>query len=118
MFHTSHSSPKSFTVMPPELISVSTLLNRFKQKRHFVEGKSVAFETDVADLYGITTRRLKQIVQRHKPRFPADFLFKASDGRYVFTEEGILMLSSVLKNAQAVQISLDIIRELFGFNAN
>lgn len=85
---------------------------------HFIQGQRVAFEADVAAFYGITTARLKQVVQRHRARFPPDFLFKTSGGRYVFTEEGILMLSGVLKNAQAVQISLDIIRELFGFNTN
>ena len=78
----------------------------------------MAFDTDVAALYGISVACLRQVVQRHKARFPADFLFKTREGRYVFSDGGVLMVSSVLRNAQAAQISIEIIRELFGFNNN
>jgi hypothetical protein len=88
-------------------------------------------DSDLAELYGVETRVLNQAVNRNKNRFPEDFMFilsweetknlrsqivtlqSESHFRYqpkVFTEHGILMLSSVLKSSQAVQVNIEIMR--------
>jgi hypothetical protein len=82
-----------------------------------MQGHRVARDKDVAKLYGVSAGKLRGAVKRHLARFPSDFLLEENN-QYFFTEEGILMLSSVLKNPQAAQISVEIIRELFGFDRN
>jgi len=89
-------------------------------------------DTDLAVLYGVETRVLVQAVTRNSNRFPADFMFQLSDeeanvlrsqivisknrrgGRrylpYVFTEQGVAMLSSVLNSERAVEINIEIMR--------
>ena len=88
------------------------------------------FDFDLADLYEVETRTLKQAVRRNLDRFPADFMFELSKEefetlrsqivtsnrggtRYVpfaFTEQGVAMLSSVLSSAKAIEINIQIIR--------
>jgi hypothetical protein len=89
-------------------------------------------DTDLAVLYGVETRVLVQAVKRNSNRFPTDFMFQLSDeeanllrsqivisknrrgGRrylpYVFTEQGVAMLSSVLNSERAVEINIEIMR--------
>ncbi len=89
-------------------------------------------DRDLAELYGVETRRLKEQVRRNMDRFPEEFMFEltkaeleewrneyASTNRdimgvriapFVFTEHGILMLSSVLKSDKAVQMNIQIIK--------
>jgi len=85
----------------------------------------------LAELYGVETRSLVQAVQRNRERFPADFMFqltaeeheglrsqvvisKGRGGRryppYAFTEQGVAMLSSVLRSPRAVQVNIEIMR--------
>ncbi len=85
----------------------------------------------LAELYGVETRALVQAVKRNSDRFPDDFMFQLTEKEfadlksqivisswggsrrarpYAFTEQGIAMLSSVLKSAQAVQINIQILR--------
>jgi len=117
--------------MLPETIPVSTLLNRLHQRSHFVRGQRVALDKDVAACFGVSAGQLRRMVARHKTRFPPEDLFRITQEEYqalkkrrarflpyVFTEEGVLLLSSVLKTPQAVQASIEIIRELFSFRAN
>lgn len=89
-------------------------------------------DADLAELYGVETRVLVQAVKRNLNRFPKDFMFQLSDdetkrlrsqivisnrrrgGRrylpYVFTEQGVAMLSTVLNSERAVQINIEIMR--------
>lgn len=97
----------------------------------FIRGQKVMLDYDLADLYGVDTKVLKQSVSRNKDRFPEDFMFKltpeefdslrsqfvTSKGRggrryppSAFTEQGVAMLSSVLRSKRAVQVNIQIIR--------
>ena len=92
-------------------------------------------DADLASLYGVEVRTLNQAVRRNAARFPGDFMFQLTwdetersrsqivilnkaDGRgrnikylpYAFTEQGVAMLSSVLKSEQAVQVNVEIMR--------
>ncbi len=103
-------------------------------KIYIVRGKKVMFDNDLAMLYGVQTKRLNEAVKRNLKRFPKDFMFqldiseahlfsrsqiatlktgRGSNQKYlpfVFTEQGIAMLSSVLNSDKAVQINIQIIR--------
>lgn len=102
-----------------------------KNKIHTIRGKQVILDRDLAGLYQIETRSLKQAINRNKNRFPSDFMFELNDLEinfmvsqsvipskqhlggskpYVFTEQGVAMLSSVLKNELAIQININIMR--------
>jgi len=103
-----------------------------ENKIFIVRGFKVMLDADVAELYGISTKRLKEQVQRNITRFPADFMFELSaeefkslrsqiatskigrGGRrylpYVFTEHGVAMLSAILKSERAVTMSIFIVR--------
>ena len=97
-----------------------------------IRGKQVMVDSDLATLYQVTTKRLNEQVRRNKNRFPSEFMFRltaeeyeylrsqnatssednAHGGRrympYVFTEQGIAMLSAVLKSDIAVEVSIKI----------
>src|SRR5260221_2134996 len=94
-------------------------------------GHKVLLDSDLAELYGVTTAALNQAVKRNADRFPADFMFqlapnenalisqtvisKSRGGRrrsrpYAFTEQGVAMLSSVLRSDRAVQVNVEIMR--------
>ncbi len=97
-----------------------------------IRGQKVMLDADLAELYGVQTRVLVQAVKRNSSRFPADFMFllsnaeakalrsqsviskKGSGGRrylpFVFTEQGVAMLSSVLNSDRAVEINIHIMR--------
>src|SRR5438132_1343702 len=89
------------------------------------------FDGDLAELYGVPTKRLNEAVKRNRERFPEDFMFQlngeefdtlrsqiatssSSGGRrylpYAFTEHGVAMLSSVLRSKRAVQMNILIVR--------
>lgn len=96
-----------------------------------IRGQKIMLDRDLAPLYGVTTAHLKRAVKRNKKRFPADFMFqlemeefeslrcqigiskKRGGTRYmpfVFTEQGVSMLSAVLNSSKAVEISILIVR--------
>ena len=100
---------------------------------YFIRGKQVMLDSDVAMLYHYTTKRINEAVRRNKARFPENFCFQLTEiemenlrsqiatssfeeasygGRrylpYVFTEQGIAMLSGLLKNNIAIQVSINI----------
>jgi hypothetical protein len=108
--------------MPVEVIGSRIYLAR---------GQKVMFDSDLADLYHVPTKSLNLAVRRNLDRFPEDFMFQltreeagclrfqseTSKGRggrryfpYVFTEQGVAMLSSVLKSKSAIQINIAIMR--------
>ncbi len=88
------------------------------------------FDRDLAWLYGVETKALNQAVRRNYERFPADFMFQLNEKEFLllksqivtsswggtrrppfaFTEQGIAMLSSVLKSPRAIQVHIQIIR--------
>src|SRR5437899_10473829 len=96
-----------------------------------IRGQNVMLDFDLAELYGVETRALKQAVRRNLDRFPADFMFKLSAGEIknlvsqtviptrgklggatpmAFSEQGVAMLSSVLRSSRAVQVNIAIMR--------
>jgi len=101
-------------------------------KIYLIRGLNVMLDRDLAKIYGIETKRLKEQVRRNIERFPEDFMFEltkeelknwrsqfATSNQYimelrippfVFTEHGVLMLSSVLKSERAVQVNIQIMR--------
>jgi hypothetical protein len=103
------------------------------EKRIFVvRGRQVMLDEDLADLYGVETKRLIQQVKRNLKRFPEDFMLQltkaeaealrsqiatSSDGPggrryapYVFTEQGVAMLSGVLRSDRAIAVNIEIMR--------
>jgi ORF6N domain len=114
-----------------------------------VRGHKVMLDEDLAALYGVSTKALIQAVKRNPVRFPPDFMFSLTEqeatnlrsqivtssaarrnwgGRrttpYAFTEQGVAMLSSVLRSETAVQVNVEImrafvrLREQIGYNRN
>lgn len=104
-----------------------------RSKIHTIRGMQVMLDNDLAVLYGVKIKRLNEQVKRNKERFPESFCFQLSseeaevlrsqfatlkDGQglhrkylpYVFTEQGVAMLSAVLRSKTAVKVSIQIIR--------
>lgn len=101
-------------------------------KIYVIRGQKVMLDRDLAELYDVQTRRLKEQVRRNISRFPEEFMFEltkeeleewrteyASSNRdvmgiriapFVFTEHGILMLSSILNSEKAIQMNIQIIK--------
>jgi len=100
---------------------------------HAVRGERVLFDADLARLYGVSTKALNQAVKRNRERFPADFMFRLTVDEwaamrsqivtssfsawggprylpYAFAEQGVAMLSSVLRSPQAIQVNIAIMR--------
>jgi len=98
----------------------------------FIRGHRVLLDTDLAELYGVSVKRLNQQVKRNQERFPADFMFhltaregkilrlqnatssSAHGGRrylpYAFTEHGAIMAASILNSPRAVEMSVLVVR--------
>jgi hypothetical protein len=106
-------------------------VERIEQHILLIRGEKVMLDSDLAVLYGVTTGALNRAVDRNKDRFPADFMFELSAQEYenlksrfgissshggrrsrphAFTEQGVAMLSSVLKSKRAVQVNVEIMR--------
>lgn len=114
-----------------ELIKISDDL--VMNKIYYIRNQKVMIDRDLAFLYGVETKQLKRQVKRNSERFPEDFMFELTDNEfenwrsqfgtsnlsdkmglryapYVFTEQGIAMLSSVLNSQQAIAVNIQIIR--------
>ena len=105
-------------------------VERIAQTILFIRDQKVMLDADLAALYGVDTRTLVQAVRRNVARFPADFMFQLTKqefdslrsqivisnrgGRryppYAFTEQGVAMLSSVLRSERAIQVNVEIMR--------
>ena len=107
-------------------------LESIVSKIHFIRGKRVILDSDLASLYGVLTKNLNKAVVRNLNRFPEDFMFQLTSeeteslrfqigtskkGRggtrylpHVFTQEGIAMLSGVLNSPRAIQANVQIMR--------
>ena len=110
------------TLIPIELIA---------SKIYLIRNVKVMLDRDLAELYGVETKVLKQAVRRNIDRFPADFMFELTKNEYqslrsqivtlkrgqhskyapfAFTKHGVLMLSSVLNSERAIQANIQIMR--------
>ncbi len=114
-------NPTPASLVPAERIEQSILL---------IRGHKVLLDQDLAQLYGVETKVFNQAVKRNLERFPDDFMFQLSveefdnlrsqivtsswGGRrtapYAFTEQGVAMLSSVLRSPRAVAVNIEIMR--------
>ena len=105
---------------------------RIEGRIYLFRGKKVMVDRDLAQLYGVATKVLNQAVQRNLKRFPDDFMFQLSKDElniwrsqivtsnkermglrrspFVFTEQGVAMLSSVLKSERAITVNIQIMR--------
>lgn len=116
--------------MPTASTDVASIDERIQTLR----GQKVLLDSDLAALYGVTTGALLQAVKRNRSRFPADFAFQLTNqevrilrsqsvisssgpehgGRryqvYAFTEQGVAMLSSVLRSPAAIAVNIEIMR--------
>jgi hypothetical protein len=102
-----------------------------QQRIHYVRGMQAMLDKDLAELYEVKPIRLREQVKRNSKRFPADFMFQLNDEEvdlmvsqnaipsrqvlggsmpYVFTEQGVAALSSVLTSERAVEVSIRIMR--------
>jgi hypothetical protein len=109
----------------------TVLAERIEQRIFLLRGQKVMLSPDLAQLYDVEPRALVQAVKRNLERFPVDFMFQLS-GRefrslksqivtsswgglrratpYAFTEQGVAMLSSVLRSERAVRVNIEIMR--------
>ena len=106
-------------------------LQTIQKKINEIRGKQVMLDFDLALLYGVETKVLKQGVKRNIRRFPVDFMFELTQEEFnslrsqfvtsnkrggirympfAFTEQGVAMLSSILKSETAIEINISIIR--------
>ncbi len=114
---------KGDSVIPVERIEKSILL---------IRGQKVMLDSDLAKLYGVSTKRLNEQVKRNRDRFPRDFMFQLNQaesevlrsqiatsktgrgGRrflpFAFTEHGAIMLAAVLNTPRAIEVSVFVVR--------
>jgi hypothetical protein len=106
-------------------------IEKITEKIYLIRGVKVMLDKDLAALYGVENKALKQAVRRNIDRFPFDFMFELSKKEcqslrsqnvtlkrgqhskylpFVFTEQGVAMLSSVLKSEKAVHVNIQIMR--------
>lgn len=112
------------------ILSEEIVINKIYEIRSL----KVMLDSDLAALYGVQTKVLNQAIKRNVERFPADFMFQLTEvewaslrsqivtskmnrgGRtylpYVFSEHGVLMLSSVLGSREAIQVNIQVVRVL------
>jgi phosphomevalonate kinase len=119
---TKKTSPTSKLLVPVQLI---------ERRIYLIRSHKVMLDRDLADLYQVKTIALRQQVKRNQDRFPDDFMFQLTDEEanilvsqnvipskqslggylpYAFTQEGVAMLSSVLRSTRAVQVNIAIMR--------
>ena len=107
-------------------------LEEIRTRIHVIRGQQVMLDFDLAELYGVETRVLNQAVRRNIERFPEDFMFQLTDDELrnwksqivisnsikmglrknplAFTEQGVAMLSGVLRSPIAIQVNIRIMR--------
>ena len=118
------NKPSPQELVPPEFI---------ERRIYLIRGHKVMLDRDLAEIYGVPTKRLNEQVSRNRDRFPGDFMLRLTaeeadflrsqiatsktEGRggrrylpYAFTEHGVAMLSSVLRSKRAVQMNILIVR--------
>ena len=109
------------------IIPIEAIERRILLIRH----KKVMLDSDLAQLYGVSTKRLNEQVKRNRKRFPGDFMFQLSEQEksevvancdhlknlkfspvlpHAFTEHGAIMLASVLNSSRAIEVSMYVVR--------
>ena len=103
---------------------------RVLQLIHIIQNQKVMLDSDLADMYGVPTKRLNEQVKRNIDRFPADFMFQLNEEEWehlksqnatsswggrrklpsAFTEQGVAMLSSILNSDTAIEVNIRIVR--------
>jgi len=123
-----NTSKSGTDIIKETIIPDDVLINKI----HVIREQKVMLDSDLAELYGVETFRLNEQVKRKLSRFPVDFMFQLTEnewksltsqiamskngrgGRrtlpYVFSEHGVLMLSSILNSEQAIQVNIQIMR--------
>jgi len=116
------------------LVHVPALVSSISRRIYVIRGHKGMLDVDLAQLYGVPTKRLNEQVKRNRKRFPPDFIFRLTTaeaevvmslrsqtatlkrGRhrkylpYVFTEQGVSMLSSVLHSERSIAVNIVIMR--------
>lgn len=117
---------------PMKKALVKLPVERVEKAIYLIRGEKVILDRDLAEMYGVETRVLKQAVRRNIERFPSDFMFVMSKSEFAdwrsqfvtsdadriglryapmaFTEQGVAMLSSVLRSKRAIAVNVEIIR--------
>ena len=112
--------------------SLNVSIQLVERRIYLIRGQKVMIDEDLAELYGVPTKRLNEQVRRNLKRFPPDFMFRlnrvesdslrsqfatSKTGRggrrslpYAFTEQGVAMLSSVLNSERAIDVNIAIMR--------
>jgi ORF6N domain len=107
-------------------------LGKIEETIHLIRTEKVILDADLAKLYGVTTARLNQQINRNIERFPVDFMFRLTVEEYktlmlqnatsnkgrggrrklprAFTEHGVIMAANVLNNTRAIQASVEVVR--------
>lgn len=107
-------------------------IDSVEKQIHHIRGHRVILDADLATLYGVSTKRLKEQVRRNRSRFPSDFMFELSEAEFAalrshfasskvgrggaryrpfaFTEQGVAMLSGVLNSSRAIRVNIEIMR--------
>ena len=108
-------------------------IERIEKTIYLIRGEKVMLDRDLAELYQVQTKAINQAVRRNSERFPADFMFQLSENEvaelnrsqfvtgsekhrdprfrpYAFTEQGVAMLSSVLRSKRAITVNIEIMR--------
>jgi hypothetical protein len=114
-----------------QIMTVQRKIANVEGAIHLIRGQRVMLDSDLAAIYGVTTKRLNEQLRRNRSRFPSDFAFQLTAGEltnlrsqiatssfhggrryrpWVFTEHGALMLASVLNSEIAVQASVRVVR--------
>jgi hypothetical protein len=124
--------PTKKPLSPARQLPVSVTL--IERRIYLIRGKKVMLDSDLAELYGVATKVFNQAVKRNIDRFPDDFMFQLNKTEadalrsqivtlktsnrgqhrkylpYVFTEQGVAMLSSVLRSKRAIEVNIAIMR--------
>lgn len=105
-------------------------IEEIRNRIYTIRGKQVMLDKDLAELYGVEVKRLNEAVKRNSKRFPEDFMFQLDNEEweilksqfatsswggarklpYAFTEQGVAMLSSVLRSDTAIEVNIRIMR--------
>ncbi|OFZ26746.1 MAG: hypothetical protein A2577_00650 [Bdellovibrionales bacterium RIFOXYD1_FULL_36_51] len=111
------------------------IISKIEKMIYILRGQKVMLDSDLAELYGVETKALNQAVKRNFSRFPSDFSYQCNNSDleslrsqfvtanpathwnykrrvlpYVFSENGVAMLSSVLNSERAIQVNISIMR--------
>ncbi len=106
-------------------------VGKIEQRILLIRGEKVVIDSDLAEFYGVPTKRLNEQVKRNRDRFPEDFIFQLTENEksevvancdhlaklkfsrslpYAFTEHGTIMAASVLNSPRAIEVSVYIVR--------